>query len=226
MVEVLEGRAREPTGPCRAPRTHPGPGSRAEVALLATGRGQEALQDSEDDEDVALDAPQARAGSRVDRELGLERAAGPRDTDLVVRADHPKVRLADRRGLARFEADSGGPLEREAAPRVAGSGFGARQGEGAVPLVRLEQRLEPGKGSQARTETGERNVAERRHGRPCGQQSMDEVDGHRSQGTKASRLELRRRRRFWGSGISDHRQQRPDAQPVSNPPFSFPLYLS
>lgn len=89
-----------------------------------------------------------------------------------------------------------------------------------------EDRAEPGKGSLGGSETGERNVAKRRHGRPCGQQSMDEIDGHCPQGETASRFGLCRCRRFRCSGLCDDGQQRPDPQSVSfqhhSPsPFSF-----
>ncbi|KAK2576085.1 hypothetical protein KPH14_007420 [Odynerus spinipes] len=124
MVEVLGGLALEATGPCRAPRTYPGPGELA--ALVAS---------------VAL----------VD------------DADILLR------------------------------------------------LVGLPW-SEPRKGSHVRTEAGERNVAERRHWRPCGEQSVDEVDGHRPQGKETSRFGLSCRRCIRGPGIGYHWKQRSNPQ--------------
>ncbi|XP_076287216.1 uncharacterized protein LOC143212367 [Lasioglossum baleicum] len=92
--------------------------------------------------------------------------------------------------------------------------------EAVVLPSRLKELLEPKKGSRETSETGERNVAERRHGRPCGQQPVDEVDGHRPQGEEAPRLGIRRCR-FRGSGICDHWQQRSDAQSVSADNFYY-----
>lgn len=89
---------------------------------------------------------------------------------------------------------------------------------------RLEDLLEPRKGSCERSETGERNVAKRRHGRPCGQQSVDEINGHCPQGEETSRLGISRSRRFWSTGIRDHWQQRPDPQSVSHT-TCFPFFL-
>lgn len=129
MVEVLEGLALEATGPCRAPRTYPGPGK---VTALKGGVG------------LILDA------------------------DIRLRLVFPRLFL------------------------------------------------EPKKGSYVLSEAGERNVAERRHWRPRGEQSVDEVDGHCPQGKETSRIEFGCRR--WGrsSGFSYHRKQRSYPQSVSS----------
>ena len=63
------------------------------------------------------------------------------------------------------------------------------------------------------SEAGERNVAKRGHGHPCGQQPMDEVDGHRTQGTKTSRLRRRCDRRY---GYRSSGEQRSGTQSVSS----------
>lgn len=54
------------------------------------------------------------------------------------------------------------------------------------PAVRIE--WESIRASFLTCEAGERDVAERGHGHPCGQQPMDETYGHCAQGTTASRL--------------------------------------
>lgn len=281
MVDVLEGRAREPTGPIKAPRTYPGPGRPGNsllqqvldaentdpqlrprlrpshlasdallrpLALLQTTSGQ-------------VSSPRSRFSSSVvegSDNLGLD---GP---GIEIAADRFGGEGQERRRRRRREEggsdgsssgfddvgrgsdiDSGSGGEGGASGEAwkirgsdrwwveCGSGRGdnkvvrwedrewwwvkvVQQRRGVAEEARPEDRAEPGKGSLGGSETGERNVAKRRHGRPCGQQSMDEINGHCPQGEKASRFGLCRCRRFRCSGLCDHWQQRPDPQSVSS----------
>lgn len=184
MVEVLGGRAREPTGLRRAPRTYPGPvqlqvrrvGPREDVKVTSV------TQLSEDSKDRGICETSSEKGQ-----------ARPK---LIARYEKLPSERIDPTGQDETEKEDVSPSGRP---------------------FRFEYKSEPRSGSCVRSEAGERNVAERRHGHPCGQQPVDEVDGHRPQGTEASRLGVHRRRRchFCGAGFSDHRQQRSDAQSVS-----------
>lgn len=213
MVEVLGGRAREPTGPRRAPRTYPGPvqlqvrrvGPREDVKVTpAVARHREDSKDR-----GVLSVSEASSGEGQARvELIARHAQGAKSEELPSEKIDPTGRQDE------TEEEDVGP---------SGRPFAAR----------FEHRSEPGPGSRVRREAGERNVAERRHGHPCGQQPMDEADGHRPQGAEAPRLGVHRRRcrRFWGAGFSDHRQQRSDAQSVSvidpyKPPRRCSFYLA
>lgn len=189
MVEVLGGRAREPTGPRRAPRTYPGPvqlqvrrvGPREDIKVTPVTPLWEDLKDC----GICV------SRSSEEGQIRPRRAQGVKNEGL------PSEKI-DPTGQDEAEKEDVGPSEQPFA-------------------ARFEYKSEPGSGSRVRSEAGERNVAKRWHGHPCGQQPMDEVDGHRPQGAEASRLGVRCRRcRFWGSaGFSNHRQQRSDAQSVS-----------
>ena len=267
MVEVLERRAREPTGPIEAPRTYPGPGSPANRVLAAsrlqsrpshqrparlchfhvfcvlTGDGQALIS-------KRLHADRAEAEGRQPstdvkllgssesrRPLGIDVSARGTNASAVAGNEH-----AERWNFARNRG--GGESARvekvcrcccccccccceENKENKVTRGRDKWCWREVVSARKLEERrAEPRKGSLARSETGERNVAKRRHGRPCGQQSMDEIDGHCPQGEKASRFGLCRCRRFRCSGLCDHRQQRPDAQSVSHAIFTLFLLSS
>lgn len=206
MVEVLGGR--EPTGPRRAPRTYPGP-----VQLQLRRAGPR--------EDVKVPSV-AQLGRRV---VPKERGTEPRGPsaryalEASPAEDRRAVELVARFGRsAKGEqlpsSDPTGQDEAEAAEEAEEEKKDvSRPGEGPV---RLEDKSEPESGSRIKSEAGERNVAERRHGHPCGQQPVDEAHGHRPQGTPTPRVGVHCRRcRFRGAGFGDHRQQRPDAQSVS-----------
>lgn len=193
MVEVLEGRAREPTGPRRAPRTYPGPvqlqvrrvGPRENIKIIFV---VQLWEDSKEHGICVLETSPEKGQVRL--KLIAPYAQGAKSEKL------PSEEI-DPTGQDETEKEDVSPGKRPFA-------------------ARFEYKSEPGSGSCVRSEAGERNVAERRHGHPCGQQPVDEVDGHRPQGTEASRLGVHRRRcRFWSAGFSDHRQQRSDAQSVS-----------
>lgn len=193
MVEVLGGRAREPTGPRRAPRTYPGPvqlqvrrvGPRENIKVTSVA------QLWKDSKDCGICVPETSS-----------------EEDQV----RPKL-------IARYV--QGVKSEKLSSEKIDPTGQDETEKKNVSPsgqpfAARFEYKSEPGLGSRVRSEAGERNVAERRHGHPCGQQPVDEVDGHRPQGTEASRLGVHRRRcRFWGAGFSDYRQQRSDTQSVS-----------
>lgn len=190
MVEVLGGRAREPTGPRRAPRTYPGP---VQLQVRRVGPRENLKVTSVillwgDSKDCGICVSKSSEAGQIRPEFSARNAQGARNEKL------PSEKI-DPTGQEETEKED-----------VSGQPFAAR----------FEHKSEPGSGSRVRSEAGERNVAERRHGHPCGQQPMDEVDGHRPQGTEASRLGVHCRRcRFWGAGFSNHRQQRSDAQSVS-----------
>lgn len=209
MVEVLKGRAREPTGPRRAPRTYPaGPvqlqvrrvGPRVDVGVASSSLAQLEGGDSKD----------RGAESRVRFVCILEA------TDLKEEGQGGRPEIIARNvGSVKSEtlpSDKVVPTGQDEATK----GLVNLGGDGPLEAVRFEDKSEPGSsGSRIKSEAGERNVAERRHGHPCGQQPVDEAYGHRPQGAEASRLGVhRRRRRFRGAGFSDHRQQRSDAQSV------------
>ncbi|CAL7933577.1 unnamed protein product [Xylocopa violacea] len=266
MVEVLERRAREPTGPIKAPRTYPGqPGSpvnrvlarlqpRQRLRLSAVSRDDDlltwrlpALLTDSYSPWLPADVGEPRAGSSRQqppskRPIGeAARAADPflarrLEIEVVARGttgggyrghgqdvDGDIVGVGsdfERGGGERDEASESDRLRiEECVVDKNTSGEDKWWWEKVVLLVkrgvvpgRLEDRLEPRKGSLTRSETGERNVAKRRHGRPCGQQSMDEINGHCPQGEEASRFGLCRCRRFRCSGFCDYRQQRAGAQ--------------
>lgn len=202
MVEVLGGRAREPTGPHRAPRTYPGPvqlqvrcvGPRedVEVASVAQLGGDSEIYDIASRIPFSLLVCETGSDESQKRsELVARNARSTKNEDL------PSERISP-------TGQQGETEKRDASPR------------GRPFTASFEHKSEPTSGSCIKSEAGERNVAKRRHGHPCGQQSVDEADGHRPQGAEASRLGVHRRRcRFWSAGFSDHRQQRPDAQSVS-----------
>ncbi|XP_014486184.1 PREDICTED: uncharacterized protein LOC106750378 isoform X1 [Dinoponera quadriceps] len=178
---------REPTGPRRAPRTYP-------VQLRRAGPRR--LEVPEDPESrVPPVGPVARHETSAEEEGGGGRRQA---VEFVVRPKDEVLPLADPTGQDETKE------KEEVSP-------------GRPQLAaRFEDKSEPEPGSRIRSEAGERNVAERRHGHPCGQQPVDEADGHRPQGAPASRLGVHCRRcRFRGAGFGDHRQQRPDAQSVS-----------
>lgn len=237
MVEVLGGRAREPTGPRRAPRTlHQGP---VQPQLRRAGP-------REDVEAVAAAAasvtrlggvPKVRSAREPRVPLGPVRAvrvgtSGPEED----RGSRAAVVAAPRNGpCARSEEEEEEEEDEEECRSEDADPTGRNEAKGEVEEVaegeeeeeevdvsrpyaaRFENKSEPGSGSRVRSEAGERDVAERRYGDPCGQQPVDEADGHRPQGTAAPRLGVHRRRRrhFRAAGFGDHRQQRPDAQSVS-----------
>lgn len=193
MVEVLGGRAREPTGPRRAPRTYPGPvqlqvrraGPRENVEVTSVAQ----LREDSKDREICVPETSSEEGQIRPRTLIARHVQSAKSEKL------PSERI-DPTGQDETEKEDASPSRRPFA-------------------ARFEHKSEPGLGSRIRSEAGERNVAERRHGHPCGQQPMDEADGHRPQGTEASRFGVHRRRcRFRGAGFSD-RQQRSDAQSVS-----------
>lgn len=193
MVEVLGGRAREPTGPRRAPRTYPGPvqlqvrrvGPREDVKVTPVAQ---LWQDSKDRGICVLETSSEKGQVRPTLIVRYIQSA------TSVKLPSEKI---DPTGQGETEKEDVSPSERPFA-------------------AKFEYKSEPDPGSCVRSEAGERNVAERWHGHPCGQQPVDEVNGHRPQGTETSRLGVHRRRcRFWGTGFSDHRQQRTDAQSVS-----------
>ncbi|TGZ42177.1 Uncharacterized protein DBV15_05623 [Temnothorax longispinosus] len=193
MVEVLGGRAREPTGPRRAPRTYPGP-----VQLQVRRVGPRV-----DVKVTPAPVQLLRADSKADRGISVPEARGP-ELDVARHAQSAKTEIPPSEGI-----DPTGREDETEKEDVGPSGRPFAAG--------FEHKSEPGvSGSRVRSEAGERNVAERRHGHPCGQQPMDEADGHRHpQGAEASRIGRRRRCRVWSAGFSDHRQQRSDAQSVS-----------
>lgn len=208
MVEVLGGRAREPTGPTRrAPRTYPGP---AELQVRCVGpRG---------DVEVALrvNRPQLEADSKA---RGTESRVPIRTLACILATQHPKRSQGRSKLIVARNATKSEELPSEG---VNPTGRQKRAEKDVSPsrerqlAARFEDKSEPKLGSSIRSEAGERNVAERRHGHPCGQQPMDEADGHCPQGTETSRLGVHRRRcHFRGAGFSDHRQQRSNAQSVS-----------
>jgi len=194
MVEVLGGRAREPTGPRRAPRTYPGPvqlqvhrvGPRENVKIISE------VQIWEDSKD---------RGICVFETSSEKNQVRPRYAVVALYVQGTKSEK-----LPSEKIDPTGQNETEKEEDVSPSKrpFAAR----------FEYKSEPDPGSCIKSEAGERNVAERRHGHPCGQQPVDEVNGHRPQGTETSRFH-RRCCCFWSAGFSDHRQQRSDAQSVS-----------
>lgn len=195
MVEVLGGRAREPTGPHRAPRTYPGlvqlqvrrVSPRKDIKVISV-----AQKDSKSRGICIFETSSEK--SQVRSKLIARYVQGAKNEKL------PSEKI-DPTGQDETEKEDVSP---------SGRPFAARS------ISRLKYKSEPDPGSCVRSEAGERNVAERRHGHPCGQQPMDEVNGHRPQRTETSRLRIYRRRcRFWGAGFSDHRQQRSDAQSVS-----------
>lgn len=255
MVEVLERRAREPTGPIKAPRTYPGPGSPANRVLARVhSQPRQRLRLSyvlfHHDflisrlfallTDCYSPRQQAKAGEAAQLASNLLPVEDIGRADLFGLQRRLEIEV-EARGAA--SAVVGGGYEHaERSNFERGGGVSDRlriekrcceqnkvtRGEDkwwwekvvpqkrAVVSAGLEDRAEPRKGSLGRSETGERNVAKRRHGRPCGQQSMDEINGHCPQGEEASRFGLCRCRRFRCSGLCDYWQQRPDAQSVSH----------
>lgn len=257
MVEVLERRAREPTGPIKAPRTYPGPAS----SLRLHSRPRQRLRLSPvplDDHDLVvsrllalLDRYSQRKLVHESQDYSIVDLPQPTIGDIenildrleievpvrVARSERNRKHGGNERRVERFDlayvakvcqVDREG-IEEERIEKKSEEVKWCREEtvvqEGGVLSARLKVQLEPRKGSLQRNETGERNVAKRRHGRPCGQQSMDEINGHCPQGEKASRLELCRRR-FRCSGICDYWQQRPDAQSVSRTTFIFSFFPS
>ncbi|KMQ98441.1 dna repair protein [Lasius niger] len=209
MVEVLRGRAREPTGPTRrAPRTYPGP---VELQVRRVG--------PREDVEVAsgVNRPQLEADSK---NRGTESRVPFRTLVCVLVTQRPKRSQGRPKLVARVARSA---KKSEELPSEGVDPTGQDKTEKDVSpsrerqlAARFEDKSEPKSGSHVRSEAGERNVAERRHGHPCGQQPMDEADGHCPQGTEASRLGVHRRRcHFRGAGFSDHRQQRSNAQSVS-----------
>lgn len=290
MVEVLEGRAREPTGPIKAPRTYPGPGRPGNIllqrvldaentdprlrpshlasdallrplALLQTTSGQVSSPTRsrfsssvvEGSDNLGLDGPGIEIAADQFGGEGQER--GRRRRREEGGSDGSSSGFDDVGRGSDIDSGSGGEGGASGeAWKIRGSdrwwaGCGSGRGDnnkvvrwedrewwwvkvvqqrrGVAEEARPEDRAEPGKGSLGGSETGERNVAKRRHGRPCGQQSMDEINGHCPQGEKASRFGLCRCRRFRCSGLCDHGQQRPDPQSVSShhSPSPFSLFL-
>lgn len=199
MVEVLGGRAREPTGPTRrAPRTYPGP---VELQVRRVG--------PREDIKVASGVVQLEADSQ-------DRGTESRVPHRTLATQRPEKSQGRPKLVARSAKKSEDLPSEEIDPTVQDEAEKDVSPSQERPFAAsFENKSEPGSGSRVRSEAGERNVAERRHGHPCGQQPVDEVDGHRSQGTEASRLVHRRRCRFRGAGFSDHRQQRSNAQSVS-----------
>jgi len=204
MVEVLGGRAREPTGPRRAPRTYPGPvqlqvrrvGPREDVEIASVAQLGKDSEDRGNESRVPFGSACAletdpEESLRGDPKLAARNTRGAKSEKLLSEKVDPTGQQDERE-------------EQDASPKDG-------------PLVaRFEDKSEPESGSYIKSEAGERNVAERRHGHPCGQQSVDEADGHRPQGAEASRIGVHRRRcHFRAAGFSDHRQQRSDAQSVS-----------
>lgn len=210
MVEVLGGRAREPTGPRRAPRTYPGP---VQLQLHRAGPRED------------IEVPSVAQLGRVPKDRGTEPRVpfGPARYALETSPEEDRgrtVELVARNGrsakseqLPSEEADPTGQDEAKEEEEEKEEDISPSR----RPLAaRFQHKSEPVSGSCIRSEAGERNVAERRHGHPCGQQPVDEAHGYRPQGTPTSRFGVHRRRcRFWGAGFSDHRQQRSDAQSVS-----------
>lgn len=231
MVEVLGGRAREPTGPRRAPRTYPGP---VQLQLHRAGPRED------------VEVPSVAQLGRVLKDRGSEPRVPFRPARYVVLESSP-LEEDSRRRVFELAARNGRSAKSEQLPSEEADPTGqdetkeekeAEEEEDAGPRGRpfaagFDNKSEPvPTGSYVRSEAGERNVAERRHGHPCGQQPVDEAHGHRPQGTPTSRIGVHRRRcRFRGAGFSDHRQQRSDAQSVSilfDPPSYkriFPLTL-
>lgn len=207
MVEVLGGRAREPTGPTRrAPRTYPGP---VELQVRRVG--------PREDIKVASGVVQLEADSQ---DRGTESRVPLRTLACVLATQRPEKSQGRPKLVARVARSAKKSEElpsEEIDPTVQDEAEKDISPSQERPLAAsFENKSEPGSGSRVRSEAGERNVAERRHGHPCGQQSVDEADGHRPKGTEASRLGVHRRRcRFRGTGFSDHRQQRSNAQSVS-----------
>lgn len=212
MVEVLGGRAREPTGPRRAPRTYPGP---VQLQLRCAGPRED------------VEVPSVAQLRRVPKDRGTEPRVpfGPARHALETSPgeDRGQVEVVARNGRS---AKSEQLPSEETAPTGQDEAKEAQEEEerkeedicptGGPLAARFQDKSEPVSGSCIRSEAGERNVAERRHGHPCGEQPVDEAHGHRPQGTPTSRVGVHRRRcRFRGAGFSDHRQQRPDAQSVS-----------
>lgn len=207
MVEVLGGRAREPTGPTRrAPRTYPG---LVELQVRRVGPRK--------DIEVILGVTQLETDSQ---DHGTESRVPFTTLVCVLATQRPEKNQGRPKLVARIARSA---KRSEELPSEEIDPAGQDETEKDVspsqerPLAaRFVNKSEPGSGSRVRSEAGERNVAERRHGHPCGQQPVDEADGHRPQGTEAPRFGVHRRRcRFWGTGFSDHRQQRSNAQSVS-----------
>lgn len=208
MVEVLGGRAREPTGPTRrAPRTYPGP---VELQVRRVG--------PREDVDVASKVAQLEADTQ---DRATESRVPFRTLACVLATQRPEKSQGRPKFVVARVARSAKKSEEHPSEEIDPTGQDEAEKDVSPsqerPLAaRFENKSEPGSGSRVRSETGERNVAERRHGHPCGQQPVDEADGHRPQGTEASRLGVHRRRcHFRGAGFSDHRQQRSNAQSVS-----------
>lgn len=216
MVEVLERRAREPTGPIEAP-----PANRLLLRPSSLLPGDDLLISGRLLTDLYPDT------GRVLAELASEASETIRKHVAHADFEHGG---GQRRDASQATGQSDQPCEDQLTTRRVedkwcwGKVVPLKRG---VLTGRLEDRSEPGKGSFGRSETGERNVAKRRHGRPCGQQSMDEINGHCPQGEKASRFGLCRCRRFRCSSRCDHRQQRPGAQSVSYTTYaSLSIYFS
>ena len=75
----------------------------------------------------------------------------------------------------------------------------------------VRNKCEPQRGSLSSRKAGECNVAKRGHGRPCGEQPLDEVDGYSAQGKETSRY----RRNFWCAGVWSRWNRRTGPQSVS-----------
>ncbi|XP_011065816.1 PREDICTED: uncharacterized protein LOC105152949 [Acromyrmex echinatior] len=189
MVEVLGGRAREPTGPHRAPRTYPG----------------------------LVQLQVRRVGPRKNIKVTSVTQKDSKSRGICVETSSEKGQVRPKL-IARYV--QGAKNEKLPSEKIDPTGQDETEKEDVSPsgrpfAARFKYKSEPDPGSCIRSEAGERNVAERWHGHPCGQQPMDEVNGHRPQRTETSRLGVHRRRcRFWSAGFSDHRQQRSDAQPT------------
>lgn len=192
MVEVLG--AREPTGPRRAPRTYPGP---VQLQVRRVGPRENIIK-------VTSVAPLWEEL----KDCGICVSKGSEEGQIRPKLIARHAQGAKNEVLPSKKIDSTGQDETKEEEDVSPSE--------QLFVARFEYKSEPGSGSRVRSEAGERNVAKRWHGHPCGQQPMDEINGHRPQGAEASRLGVHCRRcRFWGAGFSDHRQQRSDAQSVS-----------
>ncbi|KZC04688.1 PREDICTED: uncharacterized protein LOC107191443 [Dufourea novaeangliae] len=272
MVEVLERRAREPTGPIKAPRTYAGPGTpvdrcrqvelwlRVSRVLLEDDLLAWRLLASIDrccsypprkvadggQNFSALGQPRVEDITRVGAAFGrleIEDAASRENRKkkngervVVVVVDTDRDQIGNETEETREESEKVKKVNKQEEHEEQKEQKEQNKPRdkwdkvvhgGGVLSSRLEGRLEPRKGSCERSETGERNVAKRRHGRPCGQQSMDEINGHCSQGEETSRLEFRRCRRFRCSGLCDYWQQRSDPQSVSHTTacFMFLVYF-
>lgn len=86
-----------------------------------------------------------------------------------------------------------------------------------ISRILVRNKCEPQRGSLSSRKAGERNVAERGHGCPCGEQPLDEVDGNSAQGKETSRY----RRCFWCSRVYNRWSSRTGPQSVSLNYFSF-----